>query len=104
MHKTVNVQITKHFGTFRVIIVVEKQCVKYYSCMSVVLVFPHAKRLCHIILLFVACLAPLYISTLSHKGTIFGKKLLDIKCVFRVSLQLLSEPFLIRRRIQRDTT
>jgi formate/nitrite transporter FocA (FNT family) len=28
------------------------------------------------------------------------KKLLDIKCVFRVSLQLLSETFLILRRIK----
>jgi hypothetical protein len=35
-------------------------------------------------------------------GTIFGKKLLDIKCVFCFSLQLLSETFRILRRIQRD--
>ena len=35
-------------------------------------------------------------------GTIFGKKLLNIKCVFWVSLQLLFETFLILRRIQRD--
>ena len=35
-------------------------------------------------------------------GTIFGKELLNIKCVFWLSLQLLCETFLILRRIQRD--
>jgi hypothetical protein len=35
-------------------------------------------------------------------GTTFGKKLLNIKCVFRFYLQILSEIFLILRRIQRD--
>jgi hypothetical protein len=35
-------------------------------------------------------------------GTIFGKKLLNIKCVFWFSVQLLLETFLILRRIQRD--
>ena len=35
-------------------------------------------------------------------GTILRKKLLYIKCVFRFSLQLLYETFLILRRIQRD--
>jgi len=33
---------------------------------------------------------------------IFEEKLLNIKCVFRVSLQLLSETFLIVRRNERD--
>jgi hypothetical protein len=36
-------------------------------------------------------------------GTIFGKKLLNIKCMFWFSLQLLSETFLILTIIQRDT-
>ena len=35
-------------------------------------------------------------------GTIFGKKLLNNKCVFLFSVQLLSETFLILRRILRD--
>jgi hypothetical protein len=35
-------------------------------------------------------------------GTILGKKLLNIKCVFWFCVQLLSETFLIPRRIQRD--
>jgi len=37
-----------------------------------------------------------------HYGTIFGKPLLNIKCVFCYSLQALSPPFIILRRIQRD--
>ena len=41
-------------------------------------------------------------STLSHKRYDFGKKLLNTKCVFRVSSQLLSETFLILRRNERD--
>ena len=36
------------------------------------------------------------------KGTIFGKTLMSIKCVFWFSLQLLFETFFILRRIQRD--
>jgi hypothetical protein len=41
--------------------------------------------------------------TLSHEGKIFEKKkmLLNIKCVFWFSLQLLSETFLILRRTER---
>jgi hypothetical protein len=35
-------------------------------------------------------------------GTIFGKKILRIKCPFWFSLQLLSETFLVIKRIQRD--
>jgi hypothetical protein len=35
-------------------------------------------------------------------GTVFGKRLQKIKCVFWFSTQLLFEKFLIRRRIQRD--
>ena len=36
--------------------------------------------------------------------TVFGKKLLNIKCVFWISLQLLSETFLTARRMQRYIT
>jgi len=35
-------------------------------------------------------------------GTVFEKKLLNTKCVFCFSLQLLSETFLILRRTERD--
>ena len=43
---------------------------------------------------------PLYLI----RGTIFRKKLLNKECVFCFFLQLLSETFLILRRIQRDIT
>ena len=43
-----------------------------------------------------------HFSTLSHKGTVFAKRLLNVKCMFRFSLQILSETFLILGRIQRD--
>ena len=53
------------------------------------------------ILSSVACPA---LDILSHyliNGTIFNKRLLNIECVFRFSLQLLSETFLILRIIER---
>ena len=48
--------------------------------------------------------APLYsiFSTLSHKRHAFEKELLNTKCVFWFSLQLLSETFLILRRNEWD--
>jgi hypothetical protein len=55
------------------------------------------------ILSSVACPALQYFSTLSHKGMILDKTLLDIKCVISISLQLLSETFHMRR-IQRKIT
>ena len=43
-----------------------------------------------------------YSSTLSHKDAIFGKILLNIKCVLWFSLQVLSETFLILRRVKQN--
>ena len=56
------------------------------------------------ILSYVACLALPYFSTFSHKRHDFlrKKKLLNTKCVFWFSLQLLSETFLVLRRTERD--
>jgi len=51
------------------------------------------------ILSFVACLTEQYFSTLSHKGMIF-EKILNIERVFGLSLELLSETFLILRRTE----
>jgi hypothetical protein len=47
---------------------------------------------------FVSNISPPYLIT----GKISDEKLLSINCVFRVSLQLLSETVFILRRIQRD--
>ena len=55
-----------------------------------------------IILSPVACLAVQYFFHIVLNGTIFEKSLLYIKCLFRLSLQLLSETFLILRRNERD--
>jgi len=57
------------------------------------------------ILLSVACQALQNVSTLSHRRHNFRKKkLLSIKCVFRLSLQRSSETFLILKRNERDMT
>ena len=56
--------------------------ITYYECVSVVLVIQHATRMRRIILSSVACLALPNFSMYLTKGTIFGKKLMNIKCVF----------------------
>ena len=68
--------------------------------MYVALVIQHAQFMRSIILSYVACPLLQYLSALSHKkNTIFGKPLLNIKCVIQFSLQLLPETFLILQRI-----
>jgi hypothetical protein len=63
----------------------------------------HAMRMRHIVIcgLYVSTI---FLSTLSHTRHDFRekKKLLNTKCVFRASLQLLSETVLILRRNKRD--
>jgi hypothetical protein len=76
--------------------------IKYSECVSVALVIQYAKRVRRILLSPVACPAVLYFATYLINGTIFGKKLLNTKCVFWFSLQRLSETFLILRRIKSD--
>jgi len=48
----------------------------------------------------VACLAVSYLSTLSDREHEFLKKVFELKMYFRIYLQLLSETFLVLRRIQ----
>jgi len=74
--------------------------VVYSKCVSVALGIQHAMRLCRIIFSSVACRDVQYIPTLSHKRHDFRKEFLNTKCVFWFCLQLLSETFLILRRIQ----
>jgi hypothetical protein len=54
----------------------------------VALIIQHATRMRHIVLSFVASLAPSNFSTLSHKAHNFRKTVLNIKCVFRFCLQI----------------
>jgi len=74
--------------------------ITYSVCVFVTLGIQHATRVRHIL---VYCLSAsrILLHVFSQTARFSGKKLLNIKCVFRFSLQLLSEIFLISRRIQR---
>jgi hypothetical protein len=69
--------------------------------VSVALSIQHALRMRHIV---ICDMPPIYNNFLRYliNGTIFEKKLLDTKCVFWFSLQLLSETFFILGRNERD--
>jgi hypothetical protein len=83
-------------------------CVKaisiaYSECVSaVVVVILHEKCMYRSILSSVTCLAGPYFSTMFHIWCNFLKMLLNMKCVFWCSLQVLFATFLIIRRIQWD--
>jgi len=64
-------------------------------CAFVALGIQHAMCMHHIIIC--GCPALQHFSTSSHKRHSFKEKLLNIKCTFRVSLQLLSETYSILR-------
>ena len=70
--------------------------ITYSECVSIAFVIQLAKFMRRIVI----CCYPsgcTIFPTLSHKGTIFGKDLLTIKCVFRFSLQLSFETFIFLR-------
>jgi hypothetical protein len=78
-------------------------CVKavsttYFECVFVALLIQHAKRLLHIILLFVACLAVSYFSKLSHKLYNFGENITEHKMCVLIFSTTLSEALLTLRR------
>jgi hypothetical protein len=72
--------------------------ITYSECVFVALDIQHAKRMRHLLPVRLYHIFPHYLIN----GTIFVKNLLNTKCVFWFSLQLLSETFLIPRRTQRD--
>ena len=74
-------------------------CVCQSACacvyVQVALLFQHATRMRHIVMyLWPVRLLHIFRHYLIN-GTVFGKKLLNIKCVFWFSLHLSSETFLI---------
>ena len=72
-------------------------------CASIPLfVIRHAQRMRRIMLSFLDCLIVLYFSHYLLKGAICGKSLLNVKYVFKFSPRLLSETFLVLRRIRLD--
>ena len=75
--------------------------IKYCGSVCVALVIQHAKRIRHIIFSSVACLAPPYFFTLSHKRQDFRKNSQHKMYVWILSTNL-SKTFLIPGRIQRD--
>jgi hypothetical protein len=71
------------------------------ECVSVALDIHHAARMRHIFVCGLpgsTMLSPHYLIN----GTIFEEKVLNTTCVFRLSLQLLCEKFLVLRRTERD--
>ena len=68
---------------------------------GVAMLIQRATCMRHSQLSFVASPASPYFSTLSHKGNDFRNSLLNIKCLFWFSVQILSKTFVILRRIQR---
>ena len=77
--------------------------ITYSECVFLALGMQQAVRMRHIVTFGLSgCIAffPHYLIS----GTIFGKTLPNIKCLFLFSLQLLSETFLILRRTERDIT
>ena len=71
-------------------------CLIYPTCNAHVF---DAAVYCHVWPVWLYHIFPHYLI----KGTIFVKLLLNKKCVFLFSIQLLCETFLILRRIQRDS-
>jgi hypothetical protein len=53
--------------------------ITYSECVSVALVIQHAKRMCRIILLSLACLSLLYLPILSHIRQDFREKFMEHK-------------------------
>jgi len=73
-------------------------CVGVCVCVFVALVIQHAKRMRHL----VKCVLPRSTRCFDIDDTIFEQKTIEQKCTFCFSLQILSQNFLILKRIERD--
>jgi hypothetical protein len=66
------------------------------ACVSIVVLVQHSTRMRHIVTSFVPSGFTRFFDI---NDTIFGKELLNVKCVFWFSVQPFSRTFLIVRRI-----
>jgi len=72
----------------------------YFDCVFVALVTNHRTPMRHIVIYGLPGCTKIF-QTISQRAR-FSKKLLNIKCGFRFSLQILTERFLIVRKIEQD--
>jgi hypothetical protein len=70
----------------------------YVFCLSIAILIQQTERMCHMILLCMACLTVSYFSTVSQ----FWENVIDHKMCVLIFSTILSETFLILRRIQPD--
>jgi hypothetical protein len=96
------VRIKERWGAFINHCCSIKQCVTYSECVSVALVIQHAMRVRYIVVCGLSGCTVFFPHYLIIDTIFEEKNLLDTKCVFWFSLQLLSETFLSLRSIKRD--
>ena len=77
-------------------------CLPYSSGLYSFLTYPACKAHSPHYIVICGLTVSTIFSTLFKKGMILGKKLVNIRYVFLFSLRILSENFLILRRIKRD--
>ena len=78
--------------------------ITYSDCVYLAFFTQYAINMLHIVLSSVDCPAPQYFSTLSHKRHDFLQKVSEHEMCVLIFFKLLSETFLILRRIQGVTT
>jgi len=97
-----NLRITWQWGALAQPPLQWKRSITYFKCVSVALAIPQVMCMSHVILSFVAYMAPQCVCTVYQKRHDFRKKSYWIRSVF-FFLQLLSETILIIIKSEWDT-